>query len=62
MSQEDWPRIKDLPEAEREPFTQWLGGQTRPLEDGYEEIPEAEWDWFYQWDYDRWKAGVVCSD
>lgn len=55
-----WPRIRDLPEQEREPFAKWLYGQTRPLmENGT--APEDE-DAFYQWDYDRWKAGLPIID
>lgn len=52
-----WPRIRDLPEAEREPFTQWLAGQTRPLLVG-EEIQDG----YYGWDYARWKRGQQIID
>ena len=51
---DEWPRVRDLPEAEREPFSKWLRGQTAPhlseevLQDGY-----------YQWDYDQWKKRGV---
>jgi hypothetical protein len=49
-----WPRIRDLPEAEREPFRVALIGQTCPLVDG---VPMSEQDFYYPWDYDRWKSG-----
>ena len=52
-------RIRDLFEAEQEPFSKWLRGQTVPLMDG---VPMEEQDAFYQWDYDRWKAGLPVVD
>ena len=50
----NWPRVKDLPEQDREPFTRWLDdyGQTRPLIDG---VPMEQQDGYYEWDYGRWK-------
>lgn len=54
-----WPRIRDLPESEREPFTEWLNGQTRPLIDG---LPDDEQDGYYRWDYERWRAGWPVVD
>lgn len=47
-----WPRIRDLPEHEREPFRLWLSDQPRPtliddIQDGY-----------YGWDYSRWKQSA----
>ncbi len=47
-----WPRVRDLAEAEREPFTRWLSGQPRPYL--ICESPENQ-DGYYGWDYDRWK-------
>jgi hypothetical protein len=47
-----WPRVRDLPEVERAPFTEWLVGQTRPMLDG---IPMEEQDGYYDHDYRRWK-------
>ena len=44
-----WPRVRDLPEHEREPFSKWLAGQTRPM------IDDPIQDGFFGWDYDRWK-------
>lgn len=55
-----YPRIRDLPDAERAPFKKWLRGQTMPICDDAE--PEAEWDWYYPWDYKRWKAGLPIID
>ena len=49
----NWPRIKDLPEDEREPFSQWLGGQTRPFIEG---LSWDEQDGYYESDYERWKV------
>ena len=48
-----YPRMKDLPEAEREEFAKWLFGRTRPVNDETE--PLEQWDWYYPWDYERWK-------
>ena len=48
-----WPRIRDLPEAERVPFRKWLTGQTVPMIDG---LPYEEQDGYYRWDYERWRA------
>lgn len=47
-----WPRIKDLPVAERKPFRKWLTGQTVPMIVG---LPYKEQDAYYQSDYDTWK-------
>lgn len=57
-----YPRIRDLPEEEREAFSEWLAGQTMPLEEEYETIPQEEWDWYYRWDYERWKADLPIID
>lgn len=54
-----FPRIRNLPLEEQEPFRQWLSGQTMPLE---ESVPLEEQDFYYQWDYDRWKAGLPIID
>jgi hypothetical protein len=50
-----YPRVRDLPEKEQEPFNKWLYGQTCPVED--DTLPREEWDWYYPWDYTTWKAG-----
>lgn len=52
--QTQWPRIRDLPAAEREPFSRFLTGQTRPciMVDGKID-PES--DGYYPWDYENWK-------
>ena len=47
-----WPRIRDLPEVERDPFDKFLRGQTIPLLEG---VPMSEQDGYYPWDYDNWK-------
>lgn len=47
-----WPRIRDLPERERELFTRFLEGQTRPW---VTDVPEADQDFYYPWDYQNWK-------
>lgn len=57
--EEKWPRIKDLPKEEQEPFRKWLGGQTVPLIEG---VPMDEQDGYYEWDYKRWKAGLPVID
>lgn len=52
MSDFQWPRVRDLPENERQPFTEWLVGQTMPVVDG---APDADQDAYYPWDYQSWK-------
>lgn len=59
MSTENYPRIKDLPEDERAPFTAWMEGQTMPLIEG---LPMEEQDAYYPWDYKRWKEGKPVID
>lgn len=54
-----WPRVSNLPVAERWPFTKWLRGQTRPLIEG---LPMAEQDGYYEYDYSRWKKGLPVLD
>lgn len=56
----DYPRIRDLPKEEQEPFSDWLGGQTCPV--GDTKTPMSEWDWYYPWDYERWKKGLPIID
>jgi hypothetical protein len=51
----EYPRIRDLPEEEQEPFSNWMTGQTMPICDT--SLPQSEWDWYYPWDYETWKAG-----
>lgn len=52
MAETKWPRVRDLPEAERHVFEHWLFAQTRPLIEG---ISDDEQDGYYQHDYDLWK-------
>lgn len=52
----DFPRIKDLPEHEQEPFEYWLHGLTMPWND---DLPLDEQDGYYPWDYDRWKKKIA---
>lgn len=52
QSPPQWPRIRDLPEDEREPFSEWLIGQTCPDIEG---APLAEQDGYYRHDYESWK-------
>lgn len=54
-----WPRARDLPEAERKAFGEWLCGQTRPW---LENTPDSEQDAYYAWDYKRWKEGKPVID
>lgn len=49
----NWPRVRELPEAEQQPFLDFLAHQTRPWIDGE---PESEQDGYYQSDYDRFKG------
>lgn len=48
-----WPRLRDLPENEREVFGRWLTGQTCPVIQGE---PDSEQDGYYQHDYETWKS------
>jgi hypothetical protein len=59
MNEPQWPRVSELPEDEREPFTNWLVGQTRPMIEG---IPMDEQDGYYEHDYRRWKSGCKIWD
>jgi 3',5'-cyclic AMP phosphodiesterase CpdA len=54
-----WPRVRDLPEEERKPFTKRLRGQTRPMIEG---ISMDDQDAFYPWDYQDWKDGFPVLD
>jgi len=53
-----WPRVRDLPEAEREPFTVWLAGQNRPK---LANQPEDQQDGFYGWQYQSWLSHRHCD-
>lgn len=55
----EFPRLRDLPEKERMPFAKELYGQTCPLVDG---LPMGDQDFYYPWDYSRWKAGLPVID
>jgi len=54
-----WPRLRDLPKEERESFFKWLTGQTLPMVDG---VPLEEQDFYFPWDYKRWKEGLPVID
>jgi len=49
---ENFPRLRDLPVDEQQPFGKWLFGQTCPVLEG---LPDSEQDAYYPDDYDRWK-------
>jgi hypothetical protein len=55
----EWPRIRNLPEAERVPFNKWLIGQTVPMIEG---APMEDQDAYYPWDYQNWKRGGPITD
>ena len=57
----DYLRIRHLPASERLLFNSWLNdfGQTRPLVDGHK---MSDQDFYYPWDYKRWKAGLPVID
>ena len=60
---ETWPRLRELPIAEREPFTAWLCGQASPaITKNGVPIPRGEQDAYYPWDYARWKKGLPAAD
>lgn len=54
-----WPRIRDLPEAEREPFRNYLEDQNTPM---VMSLSAAEQDFYYPDSYQRWKAGYPTLD
>ncbi len=54
-----YPRIRNLPTEEQEPFSKWLTGQTCPWIEG-ESIEDQ--DAYYPWDYARWKKGLPVID
>ena len=47
-----WPRIRNLPAEDREPFAIWLWGSNHPIIEGE---PLEEQDAYYTGDYLRWK-------
>ena len=59
MSEENWPRIRDLPPDEQDRFSKWLFGQTVPIIPG---IPMEEQDGYYPWDYETWKNKQPITD
>ena len=54
-----WPRVRDLPEEQQEPFTQWLAGQTRPM---IPDVPMSQQDGYFPWDYERWIKRLPVID
>ena len=56
-----YPRIRDLPVAERAPFRDWLKGQTQPVIET-EPFDDEHQDAYYPWDYDTWKARRPIQD
>ena len=54
-----WPRIRDLPPEEQEPFRKWIHSQTRPVFNG---VPREDQDGYYPWDYRTWKLGLPSAD
>jgi len=59
MSEENWPRIRDLPQEEQAGFRKWLYGQTVPI---IPAIPMEEQDGYYPWDYETWKNKQPITD
>lgn len=54
-----YPRIRNLPVAEKELFRKYLNGQTCPIVEG---IPMNEQDFYYPWDYDRFSRNLQVID
>ena len=54
-----YPRLRELPQEEQEPFWEWMQGQTRPSVDG---LPDEDQDYFFPCDYAQWKAGLEPLD
>jgi hypothetical protein len=52
-----YPRLQDLPRAERIAFRKVLCGQTVPIDPN-----DDVHDRYYPWDYKRWKAGLPVID
>lgn len=59
LNPDNWPRIRDLPEKEQAPFRKALGGQTVPLVTAF---PAGDQDFYFPWDYERWKKGLPVID
>jgi len=55
-----YPRIRKLPKHEQAPFRKWLAHQTCPV--GDERESQSERDWYYPWDYERWKQSLSVTD
>lgn len=53
-STETYPRIRDLPPEEQEPFRAFLCGQTRPLID-FPQTPWKDQDYYFSGDYENFK-------
>ena len=47
-----WPRVRNLPTEEQEPFYEWLRDKARPVIEGK---PPREQDAYYTGDYRDWK-------
>jgi hypothetical protein len=50
VTEPEFPLIENLPEAEREAFSEWLSGQTCPLVTVNGKFRRA----YFPWDYERW--------
>ena len=59
--QDEYPRIRDLPEPERVPFRKWLY-DTRCTRPYYGDVPREYNDWYYAGDYNSWKKGLPPAD
>lgn len=55
----EYPRLRDLPEEERIPFEKWNYSSTRPLVMG---VKLEDQDFYYPWDYAKWKLGMRQDD
>jgi hypothetical protein len=53
-----WPRIRNLPPEEQEPFGIWLRGCTQPIIEG---DPMDEQDGYYTGDYQEWKLEQLAA-
>ena len=60
----EYPRIRDLPENERQSFREHLFHQTRPIltDEAGRMLPREEQDAYNECDNIRWKKGLPVTD
>lgn len=57
-----YPRIRNLPEKEREPFKKWLGDHLCQIPVPDTTVPISGQDWYYPFDYEAWKRSTNTGE